>query len=187
MKKIFISLAVLVTLITTATADTTLLVPDYILDVASGKRISGQAVVVDGNRIIRIDAADMLQTQQFDHVITLAGKTLMPGLIDAHSHVLLHPYDETTWNDQVLKESRAERILRAGNHMLARKPLNGAMTPGSISRRNSEVKIAMNKAKMTSLRHKTTAIATIGGKIDKYSALFDITKLIPRLFFSPYG
>ncbi len=119
MKKIFISLAVLVTLITTATADTTLLVPDYILDVASGKRISGQAVVVDGNRIVRIDAADKLQTKQFDHVITLAGKTLMPGLIDAHSHVLLHPYDETTWNDQVLKESRAERILRAGNHMLA--------------------------------------------------------------------
>ena len=29
----------------------------------------------------------------------------MPGMIDGHSHVLLHPYNETSWNDQVLHES----------------------------------------------------------------------------------
>jgi NADPH:quinone reductase-like Zn-dependent oxidoreductase len=43
----------------------------------------------------------------------------LPGLIDAHSHLLLHPYDETTWDDQVLKESLAERICRATNHAKA--------------------------------------------------------------------
>lgn len=49
-------------------------------------------------------------------IIELKGQTLLPGLIEGHSHMLLHPYNEVSWNDQVLKESRAERILRAGNH-----------------------------------------------------------------------
>src|SRR5512144_700483 len=35
-------------------------------------------------------------------VVELPGTTLLPGLIEGHSHVLLHPYNETTWNDQVL-------------------------------------------------------------------------------------
>ena len=42
--------------------------------------------------------------------------TLLPGLIEGHSHLFLHPYNETTWNDQVLKESRAERVARAVTH-----------------------------------------------------------------------
>jgi len=37
----------------------------------------------------------------------------MPGLIEAHSHVLLHPYNETPWNDQVAHEALAVRIARA--------------------------------------------------------------------------
>ncbi|WP_295714346.1 amidohydrolase family protein [Mucilaginibacter sp.] len=49
-------------------------------------------------------------------VINLAGATLMPGLIEGHSHLFLHPYNETPWNDQVLNESRAERTARAVNH-----------------------------------------------------------------------
>ena len=43
----------------------------------------------------------------------------MPGMIEGHSHLFLHPYDETSWNDQVLKESRAERTARAVNHARA--------------------------------------------------------------------
>src|SRR5258708_13971693 len=42
--------------------------------------------------------------------------TLLPGLIEAHSHLLLHPYNEATWNDQVLKESLTLRVCRATNH-----------------------------------------------------------------------
>ncbi|MBO3698793.1 amidohydrolase family protein [Roseivirga sp. E12] len=51
--------------------------------------------------------------------IKLKGMTLMPGLIEGHSHILLHPYNETSWNDQVLKESWAERSARAVNHLRA--------------------------------------------------------------------
>lgn len=42
--------------------------------------------------------------------------TLMPGMIEGHSHLLLHPYNETSWNDQVLRESYAERAIRGGRH-----------------------------------------------------------------------
>ena len=52
-------------------------------------------------------------------VVDLAGATLMPGLIEGHSHLLLHPYDETPWTDQVLRESIAERSARATAHAAA--------------------------------------------------------------------
>ena len=45
--------------------------------------------------------------------VALPGLTLMPGLIEGHSHLLLHPYNETTWNDQVLREPLAYRVARA--------------------------------------------------------------------------
>ncbi len=45
--------------------------------------------------------------------------TLMPGLVEGHSHVLLHPYNETPWNDQVMHEGLALRVARAVNHLHA--------------------------------------------------------------------
>ena len=52
-------------------------------------------------------------------IIELKNATVMPGMIEGHSHLFLHPYNETPWNDQVLKESRAERTARAVNHAKA--------------------------------------------------------------------
>jgi imidazolonepropionase-like amidohydrolase len=52
-------------------------------------------------------------------VIELPGTTLMPGMVEGHSHVLLHPYNETTWNDQVAHEGMALRVARAVNHLRA--------------------------------------------------------------------
>ena len=52
-------------------------------------------------------------------VVDLPNTTLIPGLIEGHSHVLLHPYNETSWNDQVLHESLGLRIARATNHLRA--------------------------------------------------------------------
>jgi len=50
-------------------------------------------------------------------VIDLPGATVLPGLVEGHSHILLHPYNETSWNDQVLKESAGVRIARATAHL----------------------------------------------------------------------
>jgi imidazolonepropionase-like amidohydrolase len=52
-------------------------------------------------------------------IVDLPGTTVLPGLIEGHSHVLLHPYNETSWNDQVLRESLGLRTARAVNHLRA--------------------------------------------------------------------
>jgi imidazolonepropionase-like amidohydrolase len=78
----------------------------------------GWAVRVAGNRI---EAAGPTSTISVAgaKVIELPGTTLMPGLVDGHSHVLLHAYNETPWNDQVAHEGLALRVARAVNHLHA--------------------------------------------------------------------
>ena len=76
----------------------------------------GWAVRVRGDRIEAAGPASSVAAPDAK-VIELPGTTLLPGLVEGHSHVLLHPYDETTWNDQVLKESLGLRIARATNHL----------------------------------------------------------------------
>lgn len=73
----------------------------------------GWAVLVDGERITAVGPADSIAAPAGAQVIELAGETLMPGLMDIHSHLLLHPYNEMLWDDQVLKEAPAYRTLRA--------------------------------------------------------------------------
>lgn len=72
----------------------------------------GWAVVVRGARIESVGPAANLAAPNTT-TVDLPGTTLMPGLIEAHSHVLLHPYNETSWNDQVAHETSALRIARA--------------------------------------------------------------------------
>src|SRR5262249_13796260 len=72
-------------------------------------------VVVRGDKIDAVGAN--VTIPQGARTIELAGMTLLPGLIEAHSHVLLHPYSETPWNDQVAHEALALRVARATNHL----------------------------------------------------------------------
>jgi imidazolonepropionase-like amidohydrolase len=80
---------------------------------SDGVAHEGWSVVVRGERIAaagaKIDAAGA-------EVVDLSGLTLLPGLMDLHSHLFLHPYNETPWDDQVLKESEAYRTVRAVRH-----------------------------------------------------------------------
>jgi imidazolonepropionase-like amidohydrolase len=75
-------------------------------------------VLVNNNKIVQAGAM-RFKLPADTRVIELPGCTLMPGLIEGHSHLFLHPYNETSWDDQVLKESRAERTARAVNHAKA--------------------------------------------------------------------
>jgi imidazolonepropionase-like amidohydrolase len=79
----------------------------------------GWVVLVRGARIAAVGPAASIAVPGDAERIALPGTTLMPGMSDLHSHVLLHPYDETPWNDQVLRESLALRTARAVNHLKA--------------------------------------------------------------------
>jgi len=78
---------------------------------------SGIVVHVRGDRIVAVGPAAQVRAPASARVIDLPGLTLIPGMIEAHGHILLHPYDETPWTDQVLRESTSLRVARAVNHL----------------------------------------------------------------------
>lgn len=94
-----------------------LLLPDAVFD--GETRHAGWAVLVRGARIEAAGPAAAIGKPQDTTVIPLPGQTVLPGLIEGHSHLLLHPYNETSWNDQVLREPLAYRVARAVNHARA--------------------------------------------------------------------
>src|SRR5437867_7572171 len=91
--------------------------PARVFDGESAQLHDGWVVVVRGEKIEAARTVGSLRLFARARSIDLPGLTLMPGLIDAHSHVLLHPYSETSWNDQVAHEALALRIARATNHL----------------------------------------------------------------------
>lgn len=93
-----------------------LLRPDRVWDGVADRSHAGWAVLVRGDRIAAVGPVSSLETPRDATIIALPGTTLLPGLIDAHSHLLLHPYNETSWDDQVLRESLALRVARATLH-----------------------------------------------------------------------
>ena len=93
--------------------------PARVWDGVSDRAREGAVVVVTGQRIVAVGSPNEVQIPRDATSIDLPGTTLIPGLIDAHSHVLLHPYNETSWDDQVLHESTALRVARAVNHLRA--------------------------------------------------------------------
>jgi imidazolonepropionase-like amidohydrolase len=99
---------------TSADAVTYLLQPERVFD---GDRMhQGWVVRVHGDRI---DAAGPAGSMAAANVKTIAlpGATLLPGLVEGHSHILLHAYNETKWEDQVMREGLALRAARAVNHL----------------------------------------------------------------------
>jgi imidazolonepropionase-like amidohydrolase len=101
-----------------ATADSFyLLKPDKVFD---GEQMhDGWQVLIHGRLIEAAGAPASIKTPPGAVIIDLKGATVLPGLIEGHSHLFLHPYNEVSWNDQVLKESRAERTARAVVHARA--------------------------------------------------------------------
>ena len=91
-----------------------LLQPDRVFD--GEKMLTGVSVFVHNDKIAAIGPTASIKPGKDVAVIKLPGCTLLPGLIEGHSHLLLHPYNETPWNDQVMKESDGYRVVRATNH-----------------------------------------------------------------------
>jgi len=101
-----------------------LLRPDRVFD---GERMQeGWVVLVHNHLIEAAGASATIKPPAGAIALDLKGATLLPGLIEGHSHLFLHPYNEVSWNDQVLKESGGERLARATVH--ARKTLLAGFT-----------------------------------------------------------
>ncbi len=98
-----------------AAQGSTLLTPQRVFDGTAMHE--GWAVLVSGDTIVAAGVAASIHAPANATRIDLPGTTLLPGLIDAHSHVFLHPYNETPWDDQVLHEPLALRVARATNHV----------------------------------------------------------------------
>lgn len=99
---------------TAAAADPTyILKPARVFDGIDPKPHEGWVVVVSGDRIEAAGPNNTIAPTTTATVIDLPGDTLLPGLIEGHSHLFLHPYNETPWDDQVLHEPLALRTARA--------------------------------------------------------------------------
>ena len=98
------------------TGERVLLRPARVFDGVEAAPREGWVVLVEGERIAAVGPAAQVGTPAGARVVDLPGTTLMPGMIEGHSHLLLHPYDETSWDDQVLKEPLALRVARAVAH-----------------------------------------------------------------------
>src|SRR6266850_6851384 len=94
-----------------------LLVPSRIFDAIEGASHEGWAVLVDSKEIKTVGPKNDVKAPANALTIDLPGMTLLPGLMDIHSHIFLHPYNETLWNDQVLKEPVAYRSVAAAIHL----------------------------------------------------------------------
>ncbi|MBC7923779.1 MAG: amidohydrolase family protein [Ferruginibacter sp.] len=111
--------------IVTVPVDTTyLLKPARVFD--GNDLHAGWVVLVKGRKIEAVGMAGEVKAPATAVSVDLPGMTLLPGLIEGHSHLLLHPYNETSWNDQVLREPPALRVARATVH--ARRTLLAGFT-----------------------------------------------------------
>ncbi|HWC56429.1 MAG TPA: amidohydrolase family protein, partial [Sphingomicrobium sp.] len=106
--------AAVASLATAAAAEPILLKPAAVFDGVDPHPHAGWSVLVDGDHIAAV--GPNVAAPAGAKIIDLPGATLIPGMIEGHSHLFLHPYNETKWDDQVLHEPLALRTARAVVH-----------------------------------------------------------------------
>jgi imidazolonepropionase-like amidohydrolase len=96
-----------------------LIVPDAVWDGLEAEPKSGWAVLIREGHIEDVGPVGSITVPAEAERVELRGTTLIPGLIEGHSHLFLHPYNEATWDDQVLREPLGQRMVRAVAHAAA--------------------------------------------------------------------
>ena len=140
-----------------------------LLDVRTGKILADQVIVVRGDKIDRVASASEIQIPADAKVIDLSRATVLPGLIDAHTHIFLTGEDNGRYDEQLLKESwqyrtieatlNAKRDLEAGFTSMRDLETEGAMYS------DVDVRNAINRGLIPGPRMQvaTRAISTTGG------------------------
>ncbi len=144
-----------------ATAQKTILIKcGKLLDTKGGKVLENQFVVLKGNTVVSISNT----ASKADSTIDLSGYFVMPGLIDAHTHVLLQgDITSEDYDVQVLKESIPYRTLRASKSA-EKSILNGFTTIRDLGTEGAgfadvDVKKAINKGVITGPRMQVATLA----------------------------
>lgn len=96
-----------------AEAPPLLLVGGRVLDPGGTRWLDGRDVLIVDGKIVEVGPAESMTPPDDTERVDVSGLSLVPGLIDLHTHLLLHPYDEAAWDDQVLRESLELRTVRA--------------------------------------------------------------------------
>src|SRR6266705_2855449 len=112
-----------VSLAQSPTKETVLIKAGKMVDVRSGRVLTDQAILIEGGRIKQVGSAQSIQAPAGARVIDLSNATVLPGLIDCHTHLLLHEGD---YDEQLLKESMQYRAIRST--VAAKKTLEAGFT-----------------------------------------------------------
>ena len=148
--------------------------PEYVragklLDVRSGKILNNQVIVIHGERIDRIASGRDEKIPAGAAVIDLSNATVLPGLIDCHTHIMLSDTDNSHYEDFLLKQSyqyrtilatlNVKRDLEAGFTAMRDVETEGAMYS------DVDVRSAINQGLIPGPRLKvaTRGISTTGG------------------------
>jgi|CXWL01.1.fsa_nt_gi imidazolonepropionase-like amidohydrolase len=86
--------------------------PERVWPGADAPSQAGWSVVVVDGRIAAVGPDASIERPAGAREIVLPGVTLTPGLIDLHTHLLLRAYSISSWDDQVLRDSEATRVIR---------------------------------------------------------------------------
>jgi imidazolonepropionase-like amidohydrolase len=131
--------------------------------------LTDQVIVIRGEKIERVAGAAQVQIPAGANVVDLSRTTVLPGLIDAHTHLLLTGDDNGRYDEQLLKESwqyrtieavvNAKRDLDAGFTSMRDVETEGAMYS------DVDVRNAINRGLIPGprLQVATRAISTTGG------------------------
>ncbi len=140
-----------------------------LLDVRSGKMLSDQLIVIRGDRIERVVASRGVQIPAGAATVDLTHATVLPGLIDCHTHIMLTDTDDSHYDDILLKQSwqyrtilatlNVKRDLEAGFTAMRDVETEGAMYS------DVDVRNAINQGLIPGPRLKvaTRGISTTGG------------------------
>jgi len=154
-----------------------------LFDSKSGQMLTNDVIVVAGDRITDVGAAGSIQIPTGARIIDLSHATVLPGLIDGHTHVFNHlenenliDWTDTYWALDAVKEAQAD--LQAGFTTLRDVGTHG-QGYGDVDVRN-----AFNQGLFQGPRMQVSTVALIGGEHKYIGAL---GRTLPGMYVSVNG